>query len=68
MHKVNGAFLSASVMLDLRDPISKQADSLRWLPTDVHTVNTNIWDSYAGHLKTFGGEITDAIDASFMEI
>ena len=54
-------------MLDLRNPTSKQADSLRWLPSDVHTVNTNIWDSYSGHLKTFGGKIIDAIDASFME-
>ena len=54
-------------MLDLRDTTSKQADSLRWLLTDMQIVNTNIWDSYSGHLKTFGGEITDAIDASFME-
>ena len=67
MHKVNRAFFSASLMLDLRDPTSKQADSLRWLPTDVFTANTIIWVTYLGHLKTFCGKTTDAIDAVFME-
>ena len=54
-------------MLDLRDPTSKQADSLRWLPTDVYIVDTILWVTYLCHLKTFCGKTTDAIDASFMQ-